>query len=156
MQGQDLESTVFLGCGVVAQLVEHHNGIVGVISSILFGSTKFWLQLIAGAFFDFLLKGRSDVSVALKCGGNGIITGLVPNLSAYFHVDVAAVAQLMGPPNEFLVIDQTTFARQHKARLAVLDDCVFYVNETRVRDHCLERILQFHITMGKMPGIRVG
>ncbi len=25
--------------GVVAQLVEHHNGIVGVISSILFGST---------------------------------------------------------------------------------------------------------------------
>ena len=27
--------------GVVAQLVEHHNGIVGVISSILFGSTIF-------------------------------------------------------------------------------------------------------------------
>ena len=153
MQGQNLESTVFLGCGVVAQLVEHHNGIVGVISSILFGSTKFWLQLIAGAFFTFLFKSRGDVSVALERGGNGIVAGLVPNLSAHFHVDVAAVAQLMCPPNEFLVIDQTTFTRQHKARLAVLEDRVFYVNETRVRDHCLERILQFHITMGKMTVI---
>lgn len=28
-----------LECGVVAQLVEHHNGIVGVRSSILLGST---------------------------------------------------------------------------------------------------------------------
>ena len=153
MQGQNLESTVFLGCGVVAQLVEHHNGIVGVISSILFGSTKFWLQLIAGAFFTFLLKGRGDASVALERGGNGIVAGLVPNLSAYFHIDVAAVAQLMGPPNEFLVINQTAFARQHKARLAVLDDRVFYMNETGVGDHCLERILQFHIAMGKMTVI---
>ena len=91
MQGQNLESTVFLGCGVVAQLVEHHNGIVGVISSILFGSTKFWLQLIAGAFFAFLLEGGGDVSVALKRGGNGIVTRLVPNLPAYFHVDVTTV-----------------------------------------------------------------
>ena len=27
-------------CGVVAQLVEHHNGIVGVVSSNLIGSTR--------------------------------------------------------------------------------------------------------------------
>ena len=87
---------------VVAQLVEHHNGIVGVISSILFGSTKFWLQLIAGAFF--LFNGLGDVSVALECGSDGIITGLVPDLSAYFHIDVTTVAQLMCSPNEFMVI----------------------------------------------------
>ncbi len=37
--------------GVVAQLVEHHNGIVGVISSILFGSTKIWLQQFCWSLF---------------------------------------------------------------------------------------------------------
>ena len=99
-------------------MVEHHNGIVGVISSILFGSTKFWLQLIAGAFFAFLLEGRGDVSVALERGGNGIVTGLVPNLSAHFHVDVAAVAGLVDEAEEFAIIDLAAFAGQHEAGLA--------------------------------------
>ena len=32
--------------GVVAQLVEHHNGIVGVRSSILLGSTILFLRIL--------------------------------------------------------------------------------------------------------------
>jgi hypothetical protein len=32
--------------GVVAQLVEHHNGIVGVRSSNLLGSTIFWIAAL--------------------------------------------------------------------------------------------------------------
>ena len=44
--------------GVVAQLVEHHNGIVGVISSILFGSTTFltwYINDMPSFFFVFVL-----------------------------------------------------------------------------------------------------
>ncbi|SVC83885.1 uncharacterized protein METZ01_LOCUS336739, partial [marine metagenome] len=111
-------------------MVEHHNGIVGVISSILFGSTKFWLQLIAGAFF--LFNGLGDVSVALECGSDGIITGLVPDLSAYFHIDVTTVAQLMCSPNEFMVIDQAAFSRKDKAWFAIFNNRVFDMNKPRV------------------------
>ena len=47
--------------GVVAQLVEHHNGIVGVISSILFGSTKIWLQQFCWSLFLLSLnEGRAS------------------------------------------------------------------------------------------------
>ena len=54
--------------GVVAQLVEHHNGIVGVISSILFGSTTFLTRYIndmPSFFFVF------DLEFWSQFGANG-------------------------------------------------------------------------------------
>ena len=51
--------------GAVAQLVEHHNGIVGVISSILFGSTmNLNLCHLGGGFFQLLIKCWGQVAVA--------------------------------------------------------------------------------------------
>ena len=42
-------------CGVVAQLVEHHNGIVGVVGSIPIGSTS---SLFVGAAESFYVRPR--------------------------------------------------------------------------------------------------
>ena len=76
--------------GVVAQLVEHHNGIVGVISSILFGSTKLYPE--SKRIRGFLFKGRSKVLIGVGRRGDGVIILLAPNLTADFRINISTVA----------------------------------------------------------------
>ena len=83
--------------GVVAQLVEHHNGIVGVISSILFGSTKIWLQQFCWSLFLLSLnEGRREVAIAGDRSGDGVVAFLTLHLGTYLDVNVAAIAELEG------------------------------------------------------------
>ena len=88
--------------GVVAQLVEHHNGIVGVRSSILLGSTILF-------FLRILDKSRRQVAVTLQRGGDGIVAFLAPHLSAYFGANIAPITQRVGAANQFGVIDLFAF-----------------------------------------------
>ena len=82
--------------GVVAQLVEHHNGIVGVISSILFGSTIIWLQQSCWSLFLSLNEVRREIAIACYRSGDGIVAFLTPHLATYLGINVAAIAELEG------------------------------------------------------------
>ena len=129
--------------GVVAQLVEHHNGIVGVISSILFGSTKIWLQQLCWSLFLlFLNEGGREVSIAGDRGGDRIVAFLTPNLTANFSVNITAVTEFEGRADEFTVIDLAAGTGNHKAWSSILDDRVFHVDEPRVRNHLFEAAFQ--------------
>ena len=54
---------------------------------------------------------------------------MIPNLAAYFHVDVTTEAQLMSPPNEFMVIDQAAFSRKGKSRFTIPINGVLDMNK---------------------------
>ena len=129
--------------GVVAQLVEHHNGIVGVISSILFGSTiNLASAVMLEPFLLFLNEGGREVSIAGDRGGDRIVVFLAPNLTANFGVDIAAVTKPEGRADEFTVIDLAAGTWNHKPWSAILDDRVFHVDEPRVRNHLFEAAFQ--------------
>ena len=57
-------------CGVVAQLVEHHNGIVGVVSSNLIGSTRGDVFLHQCAEVVKLADTHDSGSCASRHGGS--------------------------------------------------------------------------------------
>ena len=94
-------------------------------------------------FFSFhLSKGRREVPVAGLSGGNGIIAFLAPNLTADFGVDIATVAQLKGFADKFTVINLAAGTGYHKARPAIFDNRVLHMDESRVRNHLLEAVIQ--------------
>ena len=74
----------------------------------------------------FLFKGRSKVFIGVGRSGDGVIILLAPNLFAYFHVDVTAVAWLISPTDEFMVIAQAALAGKHKAWFTFFNDRVLY------------------------------
>ena len=120
-----------------------HYGIVGGRSSTLLGSTmNLASAFLLEPFLLFLSKGRREVPVAGLSGGNGIIAFLAPNLTADFGVDIATVAQLKGFADKFTVINLAAGTGNHKARPAIFDNRVLHMDESRVRNHLLEAVIQ--------------